>query len=542
MALYSSSSHTISFVSFGTLLLVALNLIISWTELLAAQLSSDQRVVLAVLEHPNHDNNSNNNSLLTIEQGSNNHIYQQPQPHKQQQQQPQHLRQSHSSEFEGRENGIDPIYLQLLKRAQKNSQTRLQVSPKKQPYEGIVIGPTEGKWERHTFRALQNARRIRNVLAMTNSTNVKVALMTSQEHVDLLQSCNQVPQEDEEGTVANKSSGSSKHWILHMKQLGIAMEAYSTFREACRLWDHGKLFDDIVVTQLGDLQPNDNHTNLSQGTSSYWLKALGGYRNAPYKTSLFVDTDAYPCPGVEKLFAVTFFPQKYWQLNVKRPADLAIGLEQFPNDGGQEDWNPGRGQGPDNTDMLWQEYSEFTCRNTGVVLFHFARPLTLLFTEFLPLVAEHVYNNVAAKVNQTVTNDQTPFRIALFVFRRLYPLFTEQNFPMHASCRSYPGKRHAGTDGFVNGMFPLMPNGKHCDECYCTPCLVAHNVSFGGFFLNVQSPSDGFACMAMTLTNDDCFVYFFGPYGQQSHFHYVKINGFMGWEEDFVPPPQTRLE
>ena len=363
------------------------------------------------------------------------------------------------NEFGGSEYGIDPVYIELLKKAQENSEKRRQTLPPKKPVQGIVIGPTEGRFHSYTFKALRNAQRIRNIMAMTNRTEIQVTLMTSQEHHDILQLC-----------------GTTNITKDEKKKLGITDKVDNIFLEACRLWDSGSLFDDIIITKLDGLQPNDSFVDARQGTSAFWLKALGSYRNAPYQTSLFIDSDSYPCPGFEKLFLLTRpIGQKIWQFPTLRPADLAIGLEQFPVTPGNFHWNPGRGQGPDGSDVFLEEYKTFTTRNTGAVLFHFDGPLTLVFAEFLPLVAEHVYNHVATAEHK-VPNDQTPFKIAQFVFQKLVPDFVEQRFPMHASCRSYGGLKFTGTDGYQNGMFPLQSDGKHCSECYCTPCLIVHTV------------------------------------------------------------------
>ena len=368
--------------------------------------------------------------------------------------------------LDGRDYGIDPIYIRLLERARISSEKRLQTSPKK-PCQGIVIGPTDGKF-RHTRTALENAQRIRNVLAMTrNDISTKLALLTSQTHYNALQFCS-----SPNVTALKKQRD--------MKPLGIPDVSVASYLESCLLWNNGTLFDNVLVSDLGDLQPNDHHADFHQGSSTFQLKALASYRQAPYQTSLFLDSDAYPCPDFEKLFAIanhTQNDQRYWQLPLFRLVDLATGLEQFPLDGNRPLWNPGRRQGPNAENLLWDDYQAFVPRNTGVVLLHFQGPdmLASTFAEFVPLVGEHLYNNVATG-NQKIVNDQIPFKVALFVFHKLVPNFVEAQLPMHASCRTYPGHMNAGTDGFRNGMFPIQSNGKHCRECHCTPCLITHTV------------------------------------------------------------------
>jgi hypothetical protein len=102
------------------------------------------------------------------------------------------------------------------------------------------------------------------------------------------------------------------------------------------------------------------------------------------------------------------------------------------------------------------------------------------FAHFIPLVSEHVLEYVATP-QEKVLNDQTPFRNALFLFKRLVPEFNEQQLPMHSSCRSYPGRIYAGVDGFKNGMFPIQQEGKPCNEFSCS-CNVAHTPGYGVFF------------------------------------------------------------
>jgi hypothetical protein len=332
--------------------------------------------------------------------------------------------------------GVDPVYLKILEEAERRSAADFASSHQAGTL-GVVIGPTEGQFERHTLRALRNARRIRNILAGDKS--IKVAFMTSPEHIEILNGC---------GTHSNDNS---------------------ELREACRLWANNSLFDDVISTKDGEYHGNEKHTDQGQGTAKYWLKAMGGYRYAPYKVSLFLDSDAFPCPGFDKLFYLATRPtNKYWQIPSSAPVDFAAGIDQFAQGTGNDAiWIPG-------DPTILKDYPFFAERNTGTVLFHFAaNRLAHTFAHFIPLVAEHVFNYVATE-KTPVINDQCPFRIALYLFCRLRPEFNEQVIPMHTSCRTYPGYSYAGTDGFLNGMFPMQQDGKPCKECSCTPCLITH--------------------------------------------------------------------
>ena len=279
---------------------------------------------------------------------------------------------------------------------------------------------------------------------------LKIALMASPEHVSILNSCDsneQVTRTELDGEIA-----------------GIILKV------TCLLWANGTLFDDVIIMHEAPYKGNDDHTSLEQGTSGFWLKALGGYRLAPYKHSLFLDSDAYPCPKVEALFQLSDHSltqyEKFWQVPLLRPADVAIGIEQYPEGTDLEHWTPG-------DKHVLKDYRYFSERNTGAVLWNFERRASHTFAHFIPLVSEHIYTSVASK-KYKVVNDQTPFRVALYLFRRLEPDFFEVQIPMHASCRTYPGENFTGTDGYLNGMYPRQQDGTMCSECSCTPCLINH--------------------------------------------------------------------
>jgi len=376
--------------------------------------------------------------------------------------------------------GVDPKYVELFREAERRSFQEYDISHK-MGHIGIVVGPTEGDFERHTHRALQNGARIRNVLASTNNTEVKLALVTCAEHIDFLRTC---------------TDNNNSHTTI------IDME------DSCRLWKNGTLFDHVIASETEvPYVGNDDHADPDQGSSKFWLKALGGYRLAPYTHSLFLDSDAHPCPGVEKLFSLTA-PRtigddgrtdfdKIWQLPARLPGDLAIGIEQYAE---WHDWTPTSSSARKNDDNnedaarkdLLEDSFYFAGRNTGVVLFSFRRRISHTLAHFLPLVADYMYNEVA-RPTQKISNDQTPFRTALYLFHRFVgwnnsPRFVEHQIPMHASCRSYPGWDRAGTDGFLSGMYPPQPSdgGAPCGECRCTPCLVNHNAGVWDVALDVD--------------------------------------------------------
>jgi hypothetical protein len=223
--------------------------------------------------------------------------------------------------------GVDPVYLEMLELAERKSAEDFATSHTRGD-RGVAIGPTDGRFD-YTFKAMQNAKRIRYILG--NDRSVKIALLTSNEHLSILaKECSDTPT--------------------------------SEFAEACRLWANNTLFDDVIVPKDYEFRGNDNHTTLDQGRSNHQLKALGGYRLAPYTRTMFVDSDAYPCPGFDKLFDLVT-PVEEWQIPSEAPADLAIGIDQWAGEASRF-WNPG-------DDHVYEDFRYFRQRNTGVVLFHF---------------------------------------------------------------------------------------------------------------------------------------------------------------------------
>jgi hypothetical protein len=163
-----------------------------------------------------------------------------------------------------------------------------------------------------------------------------------------------------------------------------------------------------------------------------------------------------------------------------KKVDLVIGIDQYSV---ADLRNHGHLVAP-GVGKLLQDFLYVSERNTGVVLLNFYRPLVHTFAHFVPLVDEHVFNPMSLPLKMRLSMINALFRIALYRFRRLVPEFNEQQIPMHTSCRNYPGKVYAGTDGFKNGMYLIQPNGKHCSECRCTPLLINHNG--GTYFLTIN--------------------------------------------------------
>lgn len=351
--------------------------------------------------------------------------------------------------------GIDAAYLGLFELAQRKSKEQYEKKIKDAYGErGVVIGPTAGpNFKRHGMRVLKNGRRIRNIIQGTNLTGkVRLAWMATPEHIAELDLC----LDDNNETVKNSKQ--------HM--------------EMCELWGNNTIFDDVVSTKSLPLNSTSSKDEIVRQYKIHYLQSLV---HAPYIDNFFLDSDAYPCPGFETLFHLVDLKMatpgnkfgKLWQLPVAKPADLAIGIEQF-----NSATVANRLPVPGDPNVL-KDYREFVMRNSGSFLLSFQRPTGYTFVQFLSLLVDYVAYTMKIQVQR----DQHYLRTALYLIRRLEPNFVEHQIPMHASCRTYPGKSFAGTDGFINGMYPLQQDGTHCKECYCTPCLINHLAST--YFVNL---------------------------------------------------------
>lgn len=339
---------------------------------------------------------------------------------------------------------VDQVYIDFMQEAEKRSTIDYK-SSHQGGKRGIILGPVDGKFK-YILQALQNARRIRNIL--DRNSDIKLAIITSKDHVKLLNSCKQKP-------------STWKEPLTH---------------EACRLWANGTLFDDVILHKE-PAWTNNFHVTERLG-SRYIMISIAGSLFAPYQQSLMLDSDSYPCPGVEKLFDILHpYSKQLWQLPSTATVDLVTSFEQFPWQDSYWKRVLGKGKG------VHSDFQHFPDRNCGTLLYNYENPLTHTFAHFTQLVAAHVINNVASH-EHLVMGEQTLFKIALYLFKKLHPTFHEQQFPAHVSCRTYVNESDSGIDGFRNGMYPLQTNGKPCNDCQCTPCLINHN--HGAHFVTVD--------------------------------------------------------
>jgi hypothetical protein len=331
--------------------------------------------------------------------------------------------------------GVDPIYLELLSEAERRSTADYKTSHARGD-KGIVIGPTDGNFLSHTLLALRSARRMRNMLV---DQDFRIALATTPEHIQILRT-------------------KCQHGQLPLDP---------AYQESCRLWANNTLFDDVIPI-VDEYQWNDNFTRPEHVSSKYWLKSLSSYRHAPYRLSLVLDSDAFTCPGFENLFQMAEpSRQDVWQLSHQGQTDFAAGIDQYPFGTGLNAFLiPGKRE-------YLQDYDDFPERNTGTMLFSFHRQLTHTFVHFVPLVAEYIWNHKASS-KHAIINDQCPFRLAMYLFKRFHPEFVDQQIPQHACCRTYPGNPVAGTHAEKSRMMLLLADGTRCNDCMCTPCLITH--------------------------------------------------------------------
>lgn len=343
---------------------------------------------------------------------------------------------------------IDQVYLDMMDEAEKQSARDFKRSHRRGK-RGIVIGPIDGKFK-YTKKALENARRIRNILP--RDSGIRLAIITSQQHVKLLEGCTNM----------------SSTWEKPLSH------------DVCRLWSNGTLFDDVIFNKEPMQWTNNFHVTQRLG-SRYIMISLAGSLHAPYQQSLMLDSDSYPCLGVEKLFDILRpYSNQRWALPSTANVDLATSFEQYPWQA--SDWKKVLGKGSG----VHSDFQYFADRNCGTLLYNFDHEITHTFAHFLQLVAAHVINNVATS-GMEVMGEQTLYKIALYLFRKLRPAFNEQQFPAHVACRSYPDDPNGGIDGFRNGMYPIQGDGNPCSECHCTPCLINHN--HGAHFVTINGKS-----------------------------------------------------
>lgn len=356
---------------------------------------------------------------------------------------------------------IPQVYLDMLEEAEKRSKKDYQTSHTRGK-RGIVIGPIDGKFK-YTLKALENARRIRNILA--RDSGIQLAIITSKEHVQILNGCKKL-----------KSS-----WKEPLTP------------KVCRLWANGTMFDDIILNKEPKQWTNNFHVTERLG-SRYIMISIAGSVLAPYQQSLMLDSDSYPCPGVEKFFdMINPYSNQRWPLPSTATVDLVTSFEQYPWQDSHWKRVLGKGSGG------YSDFEYFADRNCGTLLYNFESHKTHVFAHFVQLVAAHVINNVASP-DLIVMGEQTLYKIALYVFKKLRPEFHEEQFPSHLSCRSYPNDEGGGIDGFRNGMYPLQVNGKPCNECHCTSCLINHNHGAHFVFINGKTgwENDEFIAGGMT--------------------------------------------
>lgn len=336
--------------------------------------------------------------------------------------------------------GIDPAYIELLEKAAEPDDEGF---PPKHGDCGVAF--VLGGQFKYLYQGLLNAERIRKSLR-SNDPEIRVAVFTNRNFISLLNTC-----------ISNETA------IQNAADL--AGVASTKAKEGCKLWtfvDDWFAIEDLKVPYT---KPDMGH----QATTEFWMSTLVANTRAPYTRTLFLDSDAYVCPGFADLFLMAdpMDSNNLWTFPSTHVADLVIGVDQYPyNRMHRHHPSPG------NLSIL-TDFEFFSDRNTGTYVLNFHRQEVHTFVRFIQLVAEHLYNNVATK-GKEITNDQVPFKLALYLFHKAYD-FHENTIPLHSSCRTYINTDHAGTRGEFNGMYPIQNDtGRPCDKCGCTPCLINH--------------------------------------------------------------------
>jgi hypothetical protein len=337
--------------------------------------------------------------------------------------------------------GIDPAYIELLRKAAEPGEGY----PPKHGDRGVMF--VAGSAFRYLLMALENAERVSKSVR-NSDPEVRVAVFTHRKYISLMDLCGN------ETTLYHAAAANETNIP--------APEATA----ACNLWHH--VNDPFALEDL-EIPPVKSDVG-KQASPEFWMTCMVANTQAPYIRTLFLDNDAYVCPGFADLFLMAdpMTENNLWTFPETRTADLVIGIDQYPYNANHQYY-----PSPGNLTIL-DDFQYFSDRNTGTYVLNFHRRELHTFTRFVVLVAQHIYNNVASK-GQEITNDQVFFKLALYIFEKAYPNFAENTIPLHSSCRTYVGLEYAGTRGDLNGMYPIQKDtGKPCAKCSCTPCLVNH--------------------------------------------------------------------
>jgi hypothetical protein len=109
------------------------------------------------------------------------------------------------------------------------------------------------------LRALQNTHGGSETFLLVDDS-FKLAIIMSQEHISLLNNCNE--------------------------------KTGRFYREACHLWMNGKLFDNVIaMDKMAPYKANESPTLLNHNSSYHWPKKLSSYLDAPCKVTLFLDSE-----------------------------------------------------------------------------------------------------------------------------------------------------------------------------------------------------------------------------------------------------------
>lgn len=168
--------------------------------------------------------------------------------------------------------GVDPVYIKFFEEAKVRTSEKDYDSSHRDGTFGIVIGPTEGQIKyRYTLLALRNGKRIRSMLGPSGrrssatgnfKISLKLVLMTSPQHVEVLNACSQ-----------------KNHNILHTFK--VSKINHDQIKEACRLWANGTIFYHYHANARCTIQTKRQSYGPRSGVFQILAQSFGGISPCP---------------------------------------------------------------------------------------------------------------------------------------------------------------------------------------------------------------------------------------------------------------------
>jgi hypothetical protein len=179
-----------------------------------------------------------------------------------------------TSEEAHRLRGIDPAYIELLRQAAETGESY----PPKRGDRGVMF--VAGSQFRYLLMGLQNAERVSKSVR-NSDPEIRVAMFTHRKYILLMDLCGN------ETTLSNAAAANETQVPAH--------EA----KAACNLWHY---VNDCFALEDLKIPPVKSDMGKDEASPEFWLTCMVANTQAPYIRTLFLDNDAYVCPGFADLF------------------------------------------------------------------------------------------------------------------------------------------------------------------------------------------------------------------------------------------------